>query len=211
MDNVIIIGARGFGREVLQYLEDINNISPSYNILGFLDDITNEPPLNGYKILGTVDKYKLPKSTLLFCAIGDPFYKEFIYNKYKKLGYSFLTIIHPICKIGRNVEIGEGSIICPNAILTCNIHIGDMVAININSSIGHDVVINNFSTLSPQSNLNGNVTIGNKVFIGSSTVVIPKISIVDNSYIGAGSVVVKNVLEEGVNVGAPCKKIKDKK
>ena len=41
MKDLIIIGASGFGREVLQIVKDINKAVMTWNIRGFLDDNLN--------------------------------------------------------------------------------------------------------------------------------------------------------------------------
>ena len=41
MTDIIIIGAAGCGREVANWIEDINKVEPTWNILGFLDDNPN--------------------------------------------------------------------------------------------------------------------------------------------------------------------------
>ena len=40
MKDLIIFGASGFGREVAWLVERINNSSPTWNLLGFIDDDT---------------------------------------------------------------------------------------------------------------------------------------------------------------------------
>lgn len=37
MKKLLIIGAGGLGREVAQYVKDINQIKPSFELLGFID------------------------------------------------------------------------------------------------------------------------------------------------------------------------------
>ena len=49
--------------------------------------------------------------------------------------------------------------------------------------------------------------IGNNVSIGSNATILP-IEICDNVVIGAGAVVTKNIVESGVYVGNPAKKMK---
>ena len=41
MKDLIIVGASGFGRELVQWVEDVNANCPEWNILGFLDDNPN--------------------------------------------------------------------------------------------------------------------------------------------------------------------------
>ena len=52
------------------------------------------------------------------------------------------------------------------------------------------------------------VTIGKNVWIGSGSIILPGVSIGDNSIIGAGSVVNKDIPENSIAVGNPCKVIK---
>ena len=47
MKDLIIVGAGGFGRELLQWIKDINRIERKWNIAGFIDD--NVEALKNYK------------------------------------------------------------------------------------------------------------------------------------------------------------------
>ncbi len=49
------------------------------------------------------------------------------------------------------------------------------------------------------------VRIGNNVWIGANSVILPGITIGDNSVIGAGSIVTKDIPENVVAVGNPCR------
>ena len=52
------------------------------------------------------------------------------------------------------------------------------------------------------------IKIGNNVWIGGNVVILPGVTIGDNSVIGAGSIVTKDIQENTVAVGNPCKVIK---
>ncbi len=52
------------------------------------------------------------------------------------------------------------------------------------------------------------ITIGDNVWIGGSCIILPGITIGNNSVIGAGSVVTKNIPNNVVAVGNPCRVIK---
>ena len=56
MEDIIIYGAGGLAKEVVQVIEDINAVSPKWNIKGYIDDIKGDcgEIINGYKILGTL-------------------------------------------------------------------------------------------------------------------------------------------------------------
>jgi acetyltransferase-like isoleucine patch superfamily enzyme len=55
------------------------------------------------------------------------------------------------------------------------------------------------------------IIIGDNVWIGSNVVVLPEVKIGNNVIVGAGSVVTKNIPENSIAVGNPCKVIREKK
>ena len=54
-----------------------------------------------------------------------------------------------------------------------------------------------------------NVTIGNDVFVGAGTIILPGVHIGNRVIIGAGSVVTKDIPDNSVAVGNPCKVVCD--
>jgi sugar O-acyltransferase (sialic acid O-acetyltransferase NeuD family) len=138
-------------------------------------------------------------------AIGDGNVRNNVAEKFSHL--SFSKFIASNVWMGKDCSIGAGAIICPGTILTVNISIGKHVIINLNCTIGHDCVIGDFVTVSPGANISGNVRVGNNCYIGTNAVIREKISICDNVVIGAGGVVVKNIVQPGIYVGNPVKKI----
>ena len=46
-------------------------------------------------------------------------------------------------------------------------------------------------------------------FVGAGSTIKDNISVCDNVIIGAGSIVVKDIIESGIYVGCPVKKIKE--
>lgn len=60
-----------------------------------------------------------------------------------------------------------------------------------------------------QLQFNIDVHIGNNVWVGAGALIMPGITIGDNSVIGAGSVVTKDIPENVVAVGNPCRVIRE--
>lgn len=56
---------------------------------------------------------------------------------------------------------------------------------------------------------NKDIHIGNNVWIGAGVIIVPGISIGENSVIGAGSIVTKDIPENVVAVGNPCRVIRE--
>lgn len=212
MNDLIIFGASGFGREVAWLVERINKVNPTWKLLGFMDDnleIQNKE-INGYRVLGTtndIDKYP---NAYFVCAVGASKIREKIISKMKMINPDVLfgTVIDPTVEKSDYVSIGEGSIICAHTIITTNISIGNHVIINLDCTIGHDAVLEDFVTLYPSVNVSGMTNIGYGVELGTGMQIIQGKTVGEYSIIGAGAVVVKDIPSNCTAVGSPAKPIK---
>lgn len=210
MNDLYIIGAGGFGREVAWLIERINEVTPTWNLKGFIDDnesfwVTNE---NDYPVFGGCEYLKSLGEVYAVCAVGSAKVRKIVIEKLAGSAVKFATLIDPSVLISKKVEIGEGTIICAGTIITVDIKIGNHVIINLDCTIGHDDVIEDFVTIYPSVNVSGNVLLGECSELGTGMQIIQGKKIVPNTIIGAGAVVVKDCLESGTYVGSPAKKIK---
>ena len=116
----------------------------------------------------------------------------------------FFTFIHPTALLMRkDIEIGEGSFIGANSILTTNIKIGKHAILNRGNQIGHDTIIGDFFSAMPGSIVSGNVLIGDRCYIGTNSSIKEKIRICDDVIVGSNGAVVKNIITPGIYVGVP--------
>jgi len=121
----------------------------------------------------------------------------------------FFTFIHPTALIlSDNVQVGVGSFIGANSILTTNIKLGKHAILNRGNQIGHDSEIGDYFSAMPGAIVSGNVKIHDCVYMGTNSSIKEKLSIHSLSTIGMNSCVVKHIKEPGVYVGVPAKKIK---
>ncbi len=208
MENLYIVGAGGLGREIESWFDLFSVDRDKFKLVGYLDDDPNalDGFLSDYKVIGRISDYEFDENDWIVLAISDPLTRERVYAKlFNKV--KFYTIISKNVMIGKFVEIGEGSIILPNCIISTNVKIGKCVIINIGSQIGHDVSINDFCSLMPNVDLGGGVSLSKKVFIGSNATIIPQVYIADNVKIGAGSIVIRKILKSQTVFGNPAKRI----
>ena len=147
----------------------------------------------------------------------------------KKQGIGIINCkIHNTCSIVEPVnmygcEVGEGTFIGPFVEIQSGVAIGENVRIQShsficsgvtighNSFIGHGVMFINdlFQNGGPargDKSKYKNTEIAENVSIGSNATILP-VKIVPNVVIGAGSVVTKDILQSGVYVGNPAKKL----
>jgi sugar O-acyltransferase (sialic acid O-acetyltransferase NeuD family) len=120
---------------------------------------------------------------------------------------AFDTLIHPTAVMSQWVEVGAGSVICAGCVLTCQISIGEHCHLNLNTTVGHDCTFGDFCTVAPGTNISGNCEFGNRVDVGTQASFRQHVRICDDAVIGMGTVVVKDIVEAGIYVGVPAKKV----
>lgn len=206
MNDIVIIGASGFGREVAWLIEN----SDGWNVKGFVDDNKDleNKSVNEHPVLGTLDYLlNIEEKTNVVVAIGNPQIRRNIVTKLqsnKKI--SFPNIVDKDVVIDKTISLGIGNIICKGSILTTNIEIGNFNHINLSCTVGHDVYFHDYITIYPGVNISGNVVINDYVEVGTGTKIIQGKSIVRDTVIGAGSVVVKDIFDSGTYVGVPVRR-----
>lgn len=214
LKRVAIVGAGGFGREVLWLIRECNEYAiektgqPLYQIEGFVDANKKVDQLCDVPFLGSYLWFLANRDAYAVCAIGNPRTRQLVVRQLTDLGVTYFSIVHPSVRMSQYVEIGEGSIVCAGAILTTQIKVGKHVHININTTIGHDVTIGDFSTVAPGVNVSGHVSIGQGCDVGTNSSIIQGLKVGMGVIIGAGAVVNKDIEENTVAVGIPAKSIK---
>lgn len=121
----------------------------------------------------------------------------------------YFTFIHQTAQLmSKNILIGEGSFIGANSIITCNVEIGKHAILNRGNQIGHDCRIGDYFSAMPGVIVSGNCKIGDRVYFGTNSSIREKIEICSDVTIGLNAGVIKNIIEPGIYVGLPVKKIK---
>lgn len=208
MENLVIVGASGFAKEIRGLINRINDVEKKYNFIGFISNDLASPFVIGD------DDYLLDcqEPIAVVIAIADPIIRCRLTALYKQNeNISFPNIIDPSTVLMDNNKLGKGNIICAGTILTVDIRMGDFNIINLGCTIGHEAAIGNFVTLNPNVNISGNVNLYDKVYIGTGTQVLQGTKIGRNAILGAGAVVISDIPNDCTAVGIPAKIIKDRR
>lgn len=210
MKNLLIIGARGWGREVFGMLPNCLGFGTEFIVKGFLDDKADA--LENYAdyppILDSVEHYQPQNDDVFVCALGEPKWKRYYAEIMLAKGGEFINIIHKTVSIGKNTVLGKGCILSKDVSISCDIKMGDFVTIQRLTTIGHDAIICDYSNLGSMLAICGFVSIGKETTIYPGAIILPHISIGDNCVVGAGSVVVCRVKSETTVFGNPAKRMK---
>jgi sugar O-acyltransferase (sialic acid O-acetyltransferase NeuD family) len=211
---LVIIGAGGFGREVHDVVESINEIGGvnGWDFLGFIDNHVESPELlaaRGASHLGGDEVLEhLPAGTQYVIAIGNGAVRRSLDARATALGLEAAVLVHPTAWIGHHqVTLGPGTIVCAHVSITTNVHLGRHVHLNLNSTVGHDARLADYVTVNPGVNISGNVMLETEVMMGTGASVIQGRSVGAGSVIGAGAAVVRDIPAGVTAIGIPAKAI----
>lgn len=203
---MLIIGAKGFAKEVLEILHQNGQTEN----LCFYDDVNDDLPeklFGQFPILRTIEEAKTyfnQISNQFVLGIGNPKHRAMLANKFEKFGGELYTIVSKNAEVGsfdNNVE--NGVIVTSGVIITNSITIKKGALINLNCTIGHDTTIGEYVEICPNVNVSGHCVIDDGVFIGTSATILPKVHIGKNSIVAAGAVVTKDVPANVMVAGIP--------
>ena len=203
-ERIIIVGAGGFGREVLQWAR---HAWPEHTgrIAGFLSE--DPHALDGHAatlpILGSPADFELRPGDGLVLAIGIRGVRRQVAEQLAARGARFLTMIHPTAIMADTAVIGAGTVICPYAVVSDAVRLGRFVLVNYHASLGHDASAGDFAVLSPYATLGGGACVASDVFLGLHATVGPAKRLGAGSVVSSNSVALVDVPEGCLVYGVP--------
>lgn len=211
MKHLIIVGARGWGREV--YASAICTESyknGEYDIKGFLD--SKSDVLDGLKgdyppILSSPEDYQVQEDDVFFVALGEPKWRKHYAELIERKGGTFMSIICSGTSINPTATIGLGSYISGWSCVSDNVILGKHTIIHVFCDLGHDVKVGDYSVIEAYSFIGGYAEVGRESMMHVRSTLIRHKKIGNNVVVGANSVVMRNV-KDGLHVfGNPAVKI----
>lgn len=202
---MLIVGAGGFAKEVLETLHIRNEIE---NLVFFDETIaSNKKLFDLFNILtneNEVIQHFKHYDNRFTIGLGNPVLRNHMLNRFEKLGGQTTNTISSSAQIGSyDVSIGKGCNILQGAILSNSCKLGIGCIVYYNAIITHDCVIGNFVEVSPSANILGKAIIGDFSRIGSNATILPKVKIGKNVIVAAGAVVTQNVPDNCMVAGVP--------
>lgn len=210
MKNLLIIGARGWGREIYNMLPNCKGYGTEFVVKGFLDDKVDAlDGMPGYPpIIDSVENYEPQNNDVFICALGDAHWKKHYAEMVIAKGGQFINLIHKSSPVGRNTKIGNGCVICEYVGISCDIIIGDFVTFQSYAIVGHDAKVGCYSHLGVRTFMGGYSSIGDVTTLQTGSIVLPHVKIGNNCVVGAGSVVIKKVKDDTTVYGNPATVLK---
>lgn len=205
---MLIIGAKGFAKEVLEVCHQNNEL---HNLV-FYDDVNSDMGdllYNQFPVLKNIDQakdYFENTDNRFTIGIGNPQLRKMLFEKFSAIGGKLTSTLSPRAAVGSyGVRIGDGVNVLDGAKISNDVNIGIGSMIYYDSILTHDCSIGNFVEVSPNVKVLGRATVGDFSSLGSGSIILPDIKIGKNVIIGAGSVVTKDIPDNCTAVGIPAK------
>lgn len=212
MEDIAIYGAGGFGKEVACLINRINEVKPTWNLIGFFDDGKEiGTPVSHYgNVIGGLEQLnKYREELAIAMAIGDCRIVRRIFNNIFNEKVCFPNLIYPNFYMSdpQTFKIGIGNIIQGSCAVSCDVSLGDFNVLNGSICLGHDVKVDSFNTFMPAVRISGEVEIHNDNFFGVGSIVLQQVKIGHNIRLGAGSVLMTKPKDGHLYIGNPAKKM----
>lgn len=210
MRDLVIIGCGGFGREVADVLDAVNAVTPTWHLLGYLDDDPAESDVDlvqgaDQQVLGGVEHLLDHPGPSYVIGVGSGAARRSIDRRLSDAGADAATLVHPAASVGGQCRLGAGSIVCAGARITTNVSLGRHVHVNLGSTVGHDTTLADYVTINPLVAVSGHVSVGEGAMLGTHSAVLQGLSVGARSTVGAAACVVRDVADDVVVKGIPAR------
>lgn len=177
MKNIVIIGAGDLGKEVVWLIEDINKRSPTYVILGFLDDDREKlgGEFYGYRVLGGTEQLeeiggRAPLSAVI--AIQDGGVRRKIVEAHKGFD-DWESVVHPTAVIAGSSPVGTGSVVFPQVTVSVDTRLGKFDLLYIHATVCNDCRIGDYVSVMAGASVSERAEIGDECFLAAGSTVPP--------------------------------------
>jgi sugar O-acyltransferase (sialic acid O-acetyltransferase NeuD family) len=210
---LLLLGASGFGREVLWVIEDLPPEARDWEVAGFLDDNVEaaRADLEGkgvsIPVVGTIRDHQPAPDEVFFCAIGGSRARLAVGDTLRERGGEFVNLVHPSARVHRTARMGTGLILGPLTTFAPNCTVGDFVVLNASANVGPDAVVEDGAFLGARCDVMAGARLERGAFLGSHVTVHPGVTVGAFSTIGIGSVVLRRVPEGGTLLGVPARSL----
>lgn len=207
---LFIYCAGGLGRDVLRLARRINQDGSRWSGICFVDDGCAKEEVNGAPVLrfaSYLDQRQEGDSFVI--ATGEAVFRRNLWDKLNGHGITLDTLVDPGVYLDEFDTLGAGCVLTEGTILGGNNTFGLCSYVNLGCKIGHNSSMGAFSTLSPGCIVSGDVTIGDGTYIGTGAVIRDEVSIGKNCIIGMGSLVTKDIPDNVVAYGSPCRVVRE--
>lgn len=205
MKDIVIIGAGHLGLDVYNLIQRINAVTPTWNLVGFLNDVPSEIlKYTDKSLIGPIKGWNPRNGECYALAIGATHEKERIANEFKAKGAQFPVLISPDAIVNRFARIDEGAMVMSTSKVGPGAHVGKFAVVG-DTTIAMEAELGDYSNTASYANIYKQVKVGMRVQIWSHSVILNSVG--DDAIVGAGSIVISKVKPGTKVFGAPAKRV----
>lgn len=201
---LFIVGAGGFGREILAWFRNSGILDRFAGFLSAdpraLEGLSVEPG-----IIGTPDTHAVRPDDAFVLAIGIPGVRRRVAEQLQARGARFATLVHDTAMVAESAVIGAGSVVCPYAVVSAHAKLGLCSILNYHASAAHDAMIGDYAVLSPYAAAGGHAKLDQDVFVGLHGSVGPGRRVGARSKVAANSCALIDVPPDSLALGVPAR------
>jgi sugar O-acyltransferase (sialic acid O-acetyltransferase NeuD family) len=209
MTDILVVGGGGHARVLIGVLRSM----PAYRVRGYVA-LEDSGPLLGVPFLGNDEileelSRERPQAAVALgigqLDCGEK--REAMRTELDRWGFPMPPVVSPNA-ILRDSQIGEGTFVGDGVVVNPGSRVGECCILNTHAVVEHDCSIGELVHIAPGATLGGGVTVGARSLIGLGANVLNQVSIAGGTIVGAGATVVRDIVEPGVYVGCPARKVK---
>lgn len=209
-NSLVVVGAGGLGREVVETVRAVNAVSSTWNLHGFIDDDTSLPSeIDGVPVLGTTSALsEMPPDVSVAVCVGRPgrnWSRKQVVATLDLPADRHATIVHPSAIIPPTSRLGVGSIVLAGVIATTAVTVGAHVVVMPGTILTHDDLVGDFVTFGAGVRLAGGVTVQEGAYLGAGALVREDRTIGRWSLVGMGAAVTTDIPAGEVWAGIPAR------
>jgi sugar O-acyltransferase (sialic acid O-acetyltransferase NeuD family) len=192
MKTLVIIGASGFGGEVLWLCR-----RAGLDVAGFCDDAPDKQSgaFCGLPLLGAIEtaQGRLRGKPGFLVAVGSNRSRKALAERALAAGWRPATLIDPAAVCAPDAEIGEGACVGIGSVISCRTRLGRFAIVNHHATVGHDCVVGDFAQICPGARISGGCRLGEGAMIGSNAATLPCLAVGAWSVLGIGTCALRDV------------------
>lgn len=185
-DRLVIVGAGGHGRSVLELVRLLD----AHNPLGFLDDaLAQGTTIMGLPILGPtsmLEHLREHGTTTVHVAIGHNPMREALCARARAAGLGLTTLIHPRACVAPSAVLGDGSAVMALAVVGTEARLGEGVIVNVGAVVDHHASVGHHGHLGANATMAGGTSIGARAWLQAGSAIGYRVHLDDDVILPPG-------------------------